>query len=97
MTLEALKYFMSREDYGFACTTGVYGCVCDNDARQQNLDCINWENCNSPKLLERESLENVLEHFPEFEKEIENGAKIYTIDEYDEASWRETYYISICL
>ena len=96
MTIETIKDFISTEDFGFACTTGVFGAICNNEAREILLENVSWDDCNTPELLEGEALEDVLAHFPEFQEEIDNGCEIYAIEEYehDGANRIETYYIA---
>lgn len=92
MTFETLKDFIKNNDFGFASANGNFGAICDNEQREMLLS--NSDNWNSPEPAEGEELAELIEHFPEFEEEINNGCHIYKCEVYEGANRTDIYYFA---
>ena len=92
MTLETLKDFIKNNDFGFASANGTFGAICEKEQRGMLLsDSDKW---NSPELVEGDELDELIERFPEFKEEIDNGCRIYKCEVYEGANRMDVYYFA---
>lgn len=92
MTTKEMKDFVADNDFGYAETTGIFGCIDTPQDREEILNLL--DRCNQPEELTGEELEDVLRRHPEFRDEIFNGCTIYACEEYEGANRVNTHYIA---